>query len=294
MFRGVYCPSITLFTEDRRIDHEAMSAHLERVVSAGVQGVLVLGSIGEFFTLTPQEKTEITRTAVQAVGGRAQVLVGTADTDLRQVKALNQMAAQAGADAVVVVSPYYFGPSHAQARRFFGAVAKDSPLPVMLYNFPARTGSDLSPEFVRDLAATHPGIVGIKDTVDCLSHTRKVISAVRPVRAEFSVLSGFDEYYVGNRVAGGQGVLSGLTNVVPEVFVAMDRAWESGDHATALEQAARISRLMALYDVGDLFIGAVKQAAQLRGTPGLTAMRASSIDLEQEQVAVIEELLATV
>lgn len=86
---------------------------------------------------------------------------------------------------------------------------------MILYNFPARTGTDLSPELVARLASQYPNICGIKDTVDTISHTRKVIRAARAVNPEFTVFSGFDEYYLVNRVSGGNGVLSGLTNVEP-------------------------------------------------------------------------------
>ena len=97
----------------------------------------------------------------------------------------------AGADALVAVSPYYFGPSPDCAKRYFSAVAKATTLPVILYNFPARTGNDLTPELVADLAAENQNIIGVKDTVDTISHTRKVIAAVRKVNPSFSVLSGF-------------------------------------------------------------------------------------------------------
>lgn len=94
-----------------------------------------------------------------------------------------------------------------------------------------------------ELAAAHPNIVGIKDTVDTISHTRKVIRAIKAVNPRFAVFSGFDEYYLVNRVSGGDGVICGMTNVDPETFVELHRAYEAGDYATAIKGAVKAKGL---------------------------------------------------
>ena len=133
---------------------------------------------------------------------------------------------------------------------------------------------------------------GIKDTVDTISHTRKVIRAVRKVNPEFSVLSGFDEYYLVNRASGGNGVLCGLTNVEPELFVRLHGAYQAGDFATAIECAKRISSLMAVYDACDLFISAIKVAVNIKGLPISTAIFDPAIQASDDQKATIEQLLS--
>lgn len=138
----------------------------------------------------------------------------------------------------------------------------------------------------------HPNICGIKDTVDTISHTRKVIRAVREVNPEFSVLSGFDEYYLVNRASGGNGVLCGLTNVEPELFVRLHGAYQAGDFATAIECAKRISSLMAVYDACDLFISAIKVAVNIKGLPISTAIFDPAIQASDDQKATIEQLLS--
>ena len=141
--------------------------------------MLLFGSIGEFYAIDVKTKAEAVRFAVSKVAGRMKVLVGVGDTNLDNVRTLAAESEAAGADALVAVSPYYFGPSPDCAKRYFSAVAKATTLPVILYNFPARTGNDLTPELVADLAAENQNIIGIKDTVDTISHTRKVIAAVQ-------------------------------------------------------------------------------------------------------------------
>ena len=249
MFEGVFCPSITITDDDGKIDYELWGRHLDHLADAGIDGVLLFGSIGEFYSVSLEDKKSVVDFAVERVAGRMKIFVGVGDTTYDNVLDLTRHAQKAGADAVLAVSPYYFGPTDDAAEKYFGGIADATDLPVVLYNFPARTGTDLSPELVARLAAAHPNICGIKDTVDTISHTRKVIRAVRQVNPEFSVLSGFDEYYLVNRASGGNGVLCGLTNVEPELFVRMHGAYQAGDFATAIECAERISSLMAVYDV---------------------------------------------
>ncbi|MBW3088919.1 dihydrodipicolinate synthase family protein [Bifidobacterium sp. 82T24] len=289
-FTGIYCPSITITDDDGDLELELWGRHLDHLVEAGIDGVLIFGSIGEFFAFPLETKKRAVEFVVRHVAGRISVLVGIGDTNIDNVVDFAKFCEHAGVDALVAVSPYYFGPDDAAAERYFATVSEATDLPVILYNFPARTGNDLNPELVARLRQRHPTIVGIKDTVDTISHTRKVITAVRPVTHDFSVLSGYDEYYLVNRVSGGDGVLCGLTNVEPETFVTMHRAYESGDYATAITAAQRISRLMAIYDQADLFISAIKGAVKAKGLPISTLVREPAVQLTDEQFKTIHQL----
>ena len=277
MFEGVFCPSITITDDGGKIDYELWGRHLDHLTDAGIDGVLLFGSIGEFYSVSLEDKKSVVDFAVERVAGRMKVFVGVGDTTYDNVLELTRYAQKAGADA---------------AEKYFGGIADATDLPVVLYNFPARTGTDLSPELVARLAAAHPNICGIKDTVDTISHTRMVIRAVRKVNPEFSVLSGFDEYYLVNRVSGGNGVLCGLTNVEPELFVKLHSAYQAGDFATAIECAERISSLMAVYDACDLFISAIKVAVNIKGLPISTAIFDPAIQASDDQKATIEQLLS--
>ncbi len=291
MFEGIYCPSITIADDEGKIDYELWGAHLDHLADAGIDGVLLFGSIGEFYAYSLEDKKAALAFAVERVAGRMKVLAGVGDTVMARVLDFTRFAEQRGADGIVAVSPYYFGPTDATAKEYFGAIAQATSLPIVLYNFPARTGTDLSPELVADLARAYPNICGIKDTVDTISHTRKVIAAVRAVNPDFSVLSGFDEYYLVNRVSGGNGVLCGLTNVEPELFARMHAAYQAGDFAGAIACAERISRLMAVYDVCDLFISSIKAAVMVKGLPISTKISDPALQATPEQIERVRELL---
>lgn len=292
MFEGIFCPSITITDDNGAIDYELWGRHLDHLADAGIDGVLLFGSIGEFYSVSLEDKKAVVDFAIKRVAGRMKVFVGVGDTVYDHVLDLTRYAQKAGADAVLAVSPYYFGPTDDAAEKYFGGIAEATDLPVVLYNFPARTGSDLSPALVARLAAKYPNICGIKDTVDTISHTRKVIRAARAVNPDFTVLSGFDEYYLVNRASGGNGVLCGLTNVEPELFVKMHDAYQAGDFATAIECAERISSLMAVYDACDLFISAIKVAVNIKGLPISTAIFDPAIQASDDQKATIEKLLS--
>ena len=292
MFKGIFCPSITITDDEGKIDFDLWGKHLDHLADAGVNGVLLFGSIGEFYSVSLADKEAALEFAVKRVGERMKVFAGVGDTTYANVIEFTKFAEKAGADAVLAVSPYYFGPSPLTAENYFGGIAEATKLPVILYNFPARTGTDLTPELVASLAAKHPNICGIKDTVDTISHTRKVIRAARAVNPEFTVFSGFDEYYLVNRVSGGNGVLCGLTNVEPETFVKMHAAYEEGDFATAVACAERISKLMAVYDVCDLFVSAIKAAVKVKGLPISTKIFEPAVQATEANEAAIAELLA--
>lgn len=291
MFEGIFCPSITVTNDDGAIDYDLWGQHLDHLATAGIDGVLLFGSIGEFYAYDLETKKKTIEWAVAHVAGRMKVLAGVGSTQLVDAQEFARFAESAGADAVVAVSPYYFGPTDDGARAYFGGIASATTLPVILYNFPARTGTDLSPELVASLVSECPNIAGIKDTVDTISHTRKVIVAARQYNPDFAVFSGFDEYYLVNRASGGNGIITGLTNVEPETFVALNKAYTAGDFATTFAAARRISHLMKVYDASDLFISAIKGGVKLKGLPISTKINEPAVQLSEAQLSAVKEIL---
>ena len=292
---GVNSPVITIMDDTGKIDKQAMAQHIDHLAASGLNGLLILGSLGEFYSFSLAEKKELVDLAVAAAKGRTQIIVGVGSTSLEDTLELAHYAEKAGADALNVVSPYYFAPSEDAMIEYFGRIAEAVKLPIQLYNFPARVGSDITPRVLTALAEKHENIVSIKDTVDNISHTRMLIRAVKAVRPDFTVLSGFDEYYLVNRVSGGDGVLCGLTNVVPELFVKYHGAYEAGDFAITTACARKISRLMAIYSMTDLFVVAVKAA--VKATSGLkmsTFTRMPGLPLQEEEYERICQLLKEV
>ena len=291
MFTGILTPSITILGEDGNFDLPAMGQHIENLNAGGVNGILFFGSIGEFFAFSPSEKKRLIDFVVPKIAKRVPVLVGIGSNMMDEVIDLAAYCKNAGVAGVVVLSPFYFGPSDDAAKRFYGSIAKAVDIPMMLYNFPARTGNDLSPRLVTDLAMSYPNIVAIKDTVDNISHTRKIIAEVKRQRPDFSVLSGYDEYYLVNRLSGGDGVLCGLTNVEPGVFFELHKAYEEGDFATMQRCGRKIASLMRLYETTDHFVSGIKASVQAKGLKMSALIKEPAIQASAEQIDEIRSIL---
>ena len=291
MFKGIYTPSITILDENGKFDFPNMEVHINNLIDNGINGILFFGSIGEFFAFNLEEKKQFVDFVVEIVNKRVPVLIGAGGTNMEEVLELGKYCEGSGVDGLVIISPYYFGPTEVTTEKFFSTIAETIQLPIMLYNFPARSGNDLSPELVYRLALKYKNIVSIKDTVDNISHTRKIIQKVKAERPDFTVLSGFDEYYLVNRISGGDGVLCGLTNIEPKLFATLHEAYENKDFATVEKCAHQVSILMKLYDTTDLFVTGIKAAVKAKGLNISTFTKEPAIQLEEEQYRNIEVII---
>lgn len=190
----------------------------------------------------------------------------------------------------MILPPYYYGQTSAQLLSYYRALGQQLTGKWFAYNFPARTGCDLTPELIATLAAEFPDFAGIKDTVDCQSHTRTMILATRAVRDDFAVLSGYDEYFIPNKLAGGAGVISGLNNIVPELFVRAREAFAHGDLQKLQQIQQEIGRLSAIYAIGDDFVTTIKTVVSRKfGYCGTTSRNAGGT-LSDAQMRAIDEV----
>jgi len=290
MYNGAFSPTITLFDHNGEIDYNSNEIHIENLVAGGVDGFLFLGSIGEFYNLNPMEKKSYIDFVIKTV------LIGTGGTNIREVIELSLYAEKAGADAVVIIQPYYMVLNETRTYAFYAQIAQSVTIEIFLYNFPDITGFSLPPTLIARLAQEFDNIIGIKDTVDNISHTRQIIDAVRPLRPEFIVFSGFDEYLLQNMMFGGNGVISGLTNVVPELFADLTTAIAENNLATIKRLSTKLSGLMALYTKADSFISSIKTAVSMK-VPGIcTDLREPGCHLDkkiqQEIFDHVENLLS--
>ncbi len=291
MFKGILTPAVTILNEQKKADFEGNKVFIDRLVENGVNGILFFGSIGEFYAFSMNEKKEFIQFVIRTVGKRVPVLIGTGGMVEEEVIELTRFAEQEGADGVVVISPYYFRLNTKALFQYYAQLARKTSLPIMLYNFPDRTGIDLDPGLVLQLVKEFSHIVAYKDTVDCISHTRKVIQTVKDYRPDFRVLSGYDEYLIPNLLAGGDGILGGLTNVTPKLFVRLLEAYHSGDFATITALQKKIAILMSLYDVSQPFIAAIKGAVSASGLPVKPFVKEPAGGLNQQQLEAIQGIL---
>jgi dihydrodipicolinate synthase/N-acetylneuraminate lyase len=165
MFEGLMPAMVTPFDERGELDLGATEAVIERFIEAGVSGISPLGSTGEASHLTANERKRFAEEVVRIVGGRVPVVIGVGATGTRETVELARHAQEAGADAVLVVSPFYWKVGEEGLFKHFATVAESVEIPVLIYNLPMLTGIDLSPSLVARIAAECPNAVGIKDTV---------------------------------------------------------------------------------------------------------------------------------
>ena len=258
-------PAVTPLNADGTIDEKGAEALYEHLIQGGVDGILILGSIGEFFAFSVEQKKRLISLAVEKVARRVPVIVGTADTVAGNVVSLSEYALREGADAVIVVPPYYFALGGFSVEEYYDTLAREIPGKLYLYNFPDRTGYQIPADVVQRLALRHKNIAGCKDTVSAMDHTRELIKAVKPYRPDFEIYSGFDDNFAHNVLSGGDGCIAGLSNLAPEITGAWASAVRRGDLEAVAEGQRKIDRLMSIYGVGTPFVPYIKRAMELRG-----------------------------
>ncbi|MFT8315942.1 MAG: 4-hydroxy-tetrahydrodipicolinate synthase [Clostridium sp.] len=291
MLKGVITPVITILDEDRNLDFKGNEEVINSLISGGVNGLLFLGSIGEFFALTMEEKKKFISFVIKTVNKRVPVLIGTGGTVVEEVIELTNFADAEGADYAVVISPYYFKLNDESLYNYFSEVAKNTKLPLILYNFPDRTAVNINPKLVLRLAKEFKNIAGIKDTVDNISHTRQLIDTVKSEVKDFAVFSGFDEYFIPNLLSGGNGLIGGLTNIAPEEFAKLYKAYNDKDFNTVEKLQLFVNVLMNIYTVSDFFIPAIKTAKMLSGYNIKPVCKSPASGLSESQVEEIKEIL---
>jgi len=239
LFKGVITALITPL-RDGNVDEAAFIKLVERQIAAGVHGVAPMGTTGESATLHLEEHKRVVELAVSVAAGRVRVIAGAGSSATDEAIELAAHAKAVGADAALVVAPYYNRPSQAGMTAHFRAVADAVQLPVVLYNVPGRTGSDIANETVAALAE-HPNIVAIKDATGDMAR----IAWMRAnIAGQFSYLSGDDSSWLGYAASGGHGVISVASNVAPEAMVGLHQAIAAGDFETARSWQ---DRLIGLY-----------------------------------------------
>jgi 4-hydroxy-tetrahydrodipicolinate synthase len=229
MFHGVMTALVTPFTADGAIDEDALRAHIERQIEAGVDAFVPAGTTGEAATLNMAEHKRVIRLTIEQVNGRVPVIAGTGSNSTEESIELTRAAKELGADAALLISPYYVKPSQEGIYQHYRAVAEAVHLPQILYNVPGRTHSNMLPETVGRLSMI-PNIVGLKDaTADMAQLTRTILASEG--RIEF--YSGDDATVMPMMALGGIGVISVVSNIVPATMKRLLAAMRAGDLAAA-------------------------------------------------------------
>lgn len=280
--KGSIVAMITPFHEDGSVNFDVLTNLLERQIAAGTDGILTLGTTGEYPTMSHEEDASVVAHTIKVVDGRVPVIVGSgSNCTATQIEKSIQYQ-DMGADALLLISPYYNKANAEGMFRHFAETADKVHIPCILYNVPGRTGCSIPVSVVEKLAR-HPNIAGIKEASGDMSYVMKIAHLAG---LDFALYSGNDDITIPIMSVGGSGVISVYANVMPEMCRRIVADWLSGNRAGALENHLKYLRLM-----NDLFIEVnpipVKTAMNMMGL-NVGPMRMPLCEMSPEHQAVLE------
>ncbi|MGW5654517.1 4-hydroxy-tetrahydrodipicolinate synthase [Streptomyces humi] len=299
-FGRTLCAMVTPFTATGALDLDGARRLAARLVADGCDGLVVNGTTGESPTTTDTEKAQLITAVRESVGERVPVVAGVGTADTRHTVELALAAEKAGADGVLVVSPYYSRPPQDALEAHFLDVADASGLPVMLYDIPGRTGTRIEPETMVRLAA-HPRIVAVKDCSYDFLGTQKVLARTGPAGTEpagtgLAYYAGCDEHILALYAVGAAGCVSTVANVVPGRVAAILDAFDAGDTAGAARLQLRATPLIEAMTAaglpGTVTAKALLTALGLPAGPVRAPLRPAGREAADGLRAVYEEFTA--
>jgi len=245
--KGVVPPLITPMDMDEKVDEKALRRLINYVIDGGVHGIFIIGSTGEFYGLSFEEKVRIVKVTMEQVAGRVPVYVGASAITTKECIKLAQMAKDNEAAAITVLTPMFITPNDRELYDHFKAIAGAVDIPNIIYNNPERTGVNMSAPLVERLADID-NIVAAKDTSGDMTLTSEYIRRTR--KKNFSVMAGRDTMILATLVYGGTGCVAGTANVVPKLVVEIYDKFMAGDIPGALDAQYRLALFRNAYSLG--------------------------------------------
>ncbi|MBN6038845.1 4-hydroxy-tetrahydrodipicolinate synthase [Amycolatopsis sp. 195334CR] len=287
--RGSIAPLMTPFTADGALDHEGLANLVRWQLAAGSHGISIGGSTGEPGAQTVAERAEAIRTVIGAVDDRVPVVPGTGSAKLDETLELTAAAHEAGADAALIITPYYARPTQEALYTWYRTVAREFPdLPIVAYNVPSRTSVDIAPETVARLFREVDNFVGVKETTKDFEHFSRVLHLCGP---ELLVWSGIELLCLPLLALGGAGFVSATANIAPAACAEMYEAWQAGDFDRARELHYGLHPLVDLLFV-ETNPAPGKWVLEHRGLIGSGYVRPPLITPTEPGIARIKDLLA--
>lgn len=244
-FQGALTALVTPF-QNNEIDEESFRSHIEDQIVRGINGLVPCGTTGESATMTHEEHKQAIKICVDQAKGRVPILAGAGSNNTREAIELTTFAKQAGADGSLHITPYYNKPTQAGVVAHFQAIAREVPMPMIVYNVPGRTGLNVLPETMGQLKKTVPEIVGVKEAS---GNIRQMSEVIEQCGEDFNVLAGDDFVVLPLLSLGGKGVISVLSNLLPDKMAALCAAYAAKDLEKAKSlhyELAPLSRAMFL------------------------------------------------
>lgn len=259
---GIIPALVTPLREDETVDHQALRKLIRFLLAGGVHGIFVIGTTGEFYALSIEEKRALVETTMDEVAGKVPVYVGTGAITTKDCVALTRMAEDCGVDAVSVLTPMFISPSQDDLYEHYRVIASETKLPVILYNNVPKTGVTIAVSTV-DRLLSIPNVVGIKDSSGDFTLTAEYLRVSRK-RPDFSVLQGRDTQILAGLLYGAKGGIAACANVAPRLCVDIYEKFKSGDYAGALEAQFAIAPLRLAFNLGT-FPMVIKEGLELLG-----------------------------
>ncbi|MCW3139706.1 MAG: 4-hydroxy-tetrahydrodipicolinate synthase [Methanophagales archaeon] len=262
--QGVYPALITPFTKDDEVDAAGLKRMVEYVEEGGVAGIVPCGTTGESATLSHEEHKRVIDIVV--ANAKVPVIAGTGSNNTREAVELTRYAADAGAEACLLITPYYNKPNVRGLKEHFRQIGDSAEIPLILYNIPSRTGLNMSAETMVEIAAEVESVKGVKEASGNLKQVGAIIKLAKERGLDFTVVAGDDFLTLPIMSLGGKGVISVAANIAPQPMCEMVNAMLSGD----IEKAKEINlRLFPLFEAMFLETNPipVKRTAELMGLP---------------------------
>ncbi|KJZ80759.1 4-hydroxy-tetrahydrodipicolinate synthase [Candidatus Liberibacter solanacearum] len=288
MFQRSIPALITPFTKDNLIDEDSFVDHIEWQISEGSSGLVPAGTTGESSTLSYEEHCRVVELCVKTAAGRVPVMAGAGSNNTKESIELAQYAQNTGADALLVVVPYYNKPNKKGLLAHFGSIANAVSLPIYIYNNPSRTVIEMDVDTMAELVKTYSNIVGVKDATGRI----ELASGQRiACGSDFIQLSGDDSSALGFNVHGGVGCISVTANVAPRICAEFQKAISEGDYRQALEYQDKLFPLHQALFI-EPSISSVKYALSRLGRNVSLVVRAPMVSiLEKETMFAIDQAL---
>lgn len=289
----IFTPAVTILDDNDRIDIDRNLIVAEHLVGGGVDGILALGSTGEFTWLDIEDKKKYFTRLSKFVSGRAELLLGVGGLHYREtVELANYTRKLDAVRGVMVISEFYFNMSQEDFYNYYSYLAENIDGRIYVYNYPARTGSSISAETLARLAQRYPNIVGLKDSVATFDHTEEVFDKVLAVRPDFEIFSGFDNQFTKNVALGGAGGIGAISNIVPGLWSSWVKANVDGDAEKISEGARRIEALMKIYSLESNPQKLLKEILKAMGLPITTHCHFPYDNLKPQSLECAMELVA--
>lgn len=261
--QGVFPPLITVFNEDSTIDIDSIKKHIDFLIEKGVDGVAILGTTGEFFSLSFEEKKFLVENILAHTKNRIKVIVGVGETNSTEAFKFINYLEDKDVEALLVINPYFVVYDEETIIKYYGEICNRTSKNVLIYNFPTLSGFDFTYDVVRKIALKNNNLAGIKETVEDIKHIEKMLK-IKDEKKDFSVFCAFESQAIDALNLGVDGFINATVNFAPEFTVNTYKYFNEGNEELTKEYFDKMNSAMKVYTYSQPLLQACKQAVYFR------------------------------